>query len=168
MMRITSKLLVALSIFFCFLTYGYAAPLKNKNIIVDIDFMHGLEFARPAGQIILGNPVIADITVRDDEYIFISGKSPGRTNMLVYGRDGKISEQFTLVVRDPSAYLTLYKGANDRANFDCEPLCQRVLRIEDRGNAAEEQRARIQAQIQMIDGRAQNSRSEELIQQQSQ
>jgi Flp pilus assembly secretin CpaC len=137
-----------------------------KDIIVDIDFMRGLEFKKPAGQIILGNPIIADITVRDENFIFISGKSPGRTNMLVYGRDGQLSEQYILVVRDPNAYLTVFQGSENRAHFDCEPLCQRVLRIEDRGQEAEAQRGRVTAQIEMIDSRARQTNSQELIEQQ--
>ncbi|MFT6071512.1 MAG: Flp pilus assembly secretin CpaC [Alphaproteobacteria bacterium] len=137
-----------------------------KSIVVDIDFMRGLEFEKPAGQIILGNPIIADITVRDDKFIFISGKSPGRTNMLVYGRDGQLAEQYILVVRDPNTYLTVYQGSGNKSHFDCEPLCQRVLRIEDRGQDAEAQRGRISAQIEMIDSRARQAKSAELLEQQ--
>jgi Flp pilus assembly secretin CpaC len=140
-----------------------AQDMVGERIIIDIDFMQGFEFKRPAGQIILGNPIIADITVRDDQYIFISGKSPGRTNMLVYGRDGKISEQFILVVRDPNTYLTVYQGAGNKAHFDCEPQCQRVLRIEDSSTQAEDQRGKIAAQIEMIDGRATQVKSEEAL-----
>ena len=83
--------------------------------------------------------------------------------MLVYGRDGKISEQFILVVRDPNTYLTVYQGAENKAHFDCEPQCQRVLRIEDSSTQAESQRSKITAQIDMIDGRATQVKSEEAL-----
>lgn len=166
MKKIYSKILTIIVLLTISSTSLLAEPEKHKNIVIDIDFMRGLTFQRPASQIILGNPIIADITVKDDKNIFLSGKSPGRTNMLIYGRDGELSEQFTLVVRDPNAYLTVFQGSKDRSHFDCEPLCQRVLRIEDRGQSAEEQRGRIAAQIEMIDGRARQSRSEELVEQQ--
>jgi Flp pilus assembly secretin CpaC len=146
--------------------YAEKSTDNPNKITVDIDFMQGLEFKKPAGQIILGNPIIADITVRDEQYIFISGKSPGRTNMLVYGRDGKISEQYVLVVRDPNAYLTVYQGSQSRSHFDCEPLCQRVLRIEDSSDVADAQRAKIAAQIDMIDGRARQAKADETLEQQ--
>jgi Flp pilus assembly secretin CpaC len=155
-------LIIILTLFLTF-QLSYA-----ESIIVDIDFMRGLQFKKPAGQIILGNPIIADITVRDDKFIFISGKSPGRTNMLVYGRDGELTEQYILVVRDPNAYLTVFQGAENKSHFDCEPLCQRVLRIEDRGQDAEAQRGRVSAQIEMIDGRARQANSQELLEQQQQ
>lgn len=142
------------------------APVYEKRIVIDIDFMEGLKFKSPASQIVLGNPVIADITVRDDKFIFISGKSPGKTNMLVYGRDGELSEKYLLIVRDPNAYLTVFHGAGNKAHFGCEPLCQRVLRIEDKGQEAEDQRSKIAAQIEMIDGRARQAKAEELQEQQ--
>jgi hypothetical protein len=86
--------------------------------------------------------------------------------MVVYGRDGKVSERYILVVRDPNAYLTVYQGGMNKLHFDCEPLCQRVLRIEDSGEAAEAQRSKIQAQIEMIDGRARQAKAEEAAEQQ--
>ena len=134
---------------------------KNK-IMIDIDYMEGFTLQKPAGQIVIGNPVIADITVRDDQYIFISGKSPGRTNMLVYGRDGNLQERYTIYVRDPNTYLTVYTGAENKLHYDCLPQCQRVLRIEDKGSDAESQRAKISSQLEMIDGRAQKAKAAEM------
>jgi Flp pilus assembly secretin CpaC len=151
----------------CLSTITVFAQTKNSNTItLDIDFMEGFQLKQPASQIILGNPIIADITVRDDQYIFISGKSPGRTNMLVYGRDGKVAEKYILAVRDPDVYLTVYKGTESKAHFDCAPLCQRVLRIEDSSSEADAQRSKVEAQIQMIDGRSQQAKSEEAAEQQ--
>lgn len=153
---------IAVSLYVMF-TPASAEQTGDHKILIDIDFMEGFAFKKPATQIILGNPIIADVTVRDDQYIFLSGKSPGRTNMIVYGRDGKISEQYIVVVRDPNAYLTVYHGAANKAHFDCEPQCQRVLRIEDSGEQAESQRGKISAQIEMIDGRSRQVKSEEVL-----
>ena len=161
-----SKFLIFVSVLLLSVISAHSEIKGGQTVIVDIDFMEGFEFKKPAGQIILGNPIIADITVRDDKYVFISGKSPGRTNMVVYGRDGKVSERYILVVRDPNAYLTVYQGGMNKVHFDCEPLCQRVLRIEDSGEAAEAQRSKIQAQIEMIDGRARQAKAEEAAEQQ--
>ena len=82
----------------------------SKKILIDIDFTEGFLLSRPAGQIVLGNPLIADIKVQDDRQLFLIGKSPGRTNMLIYGRDGQLQERHILMVRDPNTYLTYYKG----------------------------------------------------------
>ena len=140
--------------------------IRSREILVDIDYTEGFRLESRASQIVIGNPVIADVTVRDEKYIFISGKSPGRTNMLVYGRDGKLKERYTVMVRDPNTYLTVQKGASDRLHYDCLPNCQRVLRIEDSGTAAEDQRAKISANLQMIDGRAQKAQADEQLQNQ--
>ncbi len=161
-----NRLLCFIGVLFLSTMTVSAQTRNSKTITLDIDFMEGFQLKQPASQIILGNPIIADITVRDDQYIFISGKSPGRTNMLVYGRDGKIAEKYILAVRDPDVYLTVYKGTESKAHFDCEPLCQRVLRIEDSNSEADTQRSKVEAQIQMIDGRSQQAKSEEAAEQQ--
>jgi Flp pilus assembly secretin CpaC len=154
-------LLKSISLVLISVLTAYAQGTYTKKIMVDIDFMEGFTFQKPASQIILGNPIIADITVRDEQSIFISGKSPGRTHMLVYGHDGKISERYILVVRDPDIYLTVYQGAQNKAHFDCEPLCQRVLRIEDSASQAQDQSGKITAQIGLIEGRTSQVKAEE-------
>lgn len=142
---------------------GFSQQGYNKKIMIDIDFMEAFKLQNPASQIVIGNPIIADITVRDEQSIFISGKSPGRTHMLVYGHDGEIVERYILVVRDPDIYLTVYQGAENKAHFDCEPLCQRVLRIEDSASQAADQSGKISAQIGLSEGRASAAKAEEAI-----
>jgi hypothetical protein len=140
-------LLKSISLVLISVLTAYAQGTYTKKIMVDIDFMEGFTFQKPASQIILGNPIIADITVRDEQSIFISGKSPGRTHILV--------------VRDPDIYLTVYQGAQNKAHFDCEPLCQRVLRIEDSASQAQDQSGKITAQIGLIEGRTSQVKAEE-------
>ncbi len=142
---------------------GDEAGIARKEILLDIDYTEGFQLKSKASQIVIGNPVIADITVRDDKYIFLSGKSPGRTNMLVYGSDGALKERYNVMVRDPNTYLTVFQGAQDKTHYDCLPNCQRVLRIEDSGTAAEDQRAKISANLQMIDGRAARAQEVEML-----
>ena len=126
----------------------------SQDIVIDIDYTEGFSLERPAGQIVLGNPIIADVKVRDESNIFIIGKSPGRTNMLVYGRDGSLQARHTIIVRDPNTYLTVFSGAGNKAHYDCMPNCQRVMRIEDSGTAYEEQSQKVLSHIQQIDGQA--------------
>lgn len=125
-------------------------PLEKSKIIVDIDYTEGFELSAPASQIVIGNPLIADIKVRDEERLFIIGKSPGRTNMLVYGKDGKLLERHDVIVRDPAVYVKLYNGSRDTAHFDCVPFCQRVVRITDEGTSGTEQLGRIIQYVQSV------------------
>lgn len=133
----------------------------SKKIIIDIDFTEGFLLSRPAGQIVLGNPLIADIKVQDDRQLFLIGKSPGRTNMLVYGRDGQLQERHTLMVRDPNTYVTYFKGSAERLHYDCLPDCQRVLRIQDEGPGYGSQMDKILNHMQQIDSRADSAAAQE-------
>ena len=134
----------------------------SKKILIDIDFTEGFLLSRPAGQIVLGNPLIADIKVQDDRQLFLIGKSPGRTNMLIYGRDGQLQERHILMVRDPNTYLTYYKGSAERLHYDCLPNCQRVLRIEDEGPGYGSQMDKILNHMQQVDSRADNAAAQEV------
>lgn len=134
----------------------------SKKILIDIDFTEGFLLSRPAGQIVLGNPLIADIKVQDDRQLFLIGKSPGRTNMLVYGRDGQLQERHTLMVRDPNTYVTYFKGAGERLHYDCLPECQRVLRIQDEGPGYGSQMDKILNHMQQVDSRADNAAAQEM------
>jgi hypothetical protein len=132
-----------------------------QNAQIDIDYTEGFTLAKPAGQIVIGNPLVADIKVQDDKNIFIIGKSPGRTNMLVYGRDGTLQARHTIFVRDPNTYLTVYSGAGNKLHYDCLPLCQRVVRIEDTGPGYEEQSAKVTSSIDRIEQRADKSTTQD-------
>lgn len=135
--------------------------LSGNRILIDIDYTEGFALQRPAGQIVLGNPIIADIKVQDDKNIFIVGKSPGRTNMLIYGRDGLLQSRHTIIVRDPNDYVTVYSGAENKLHYDCMPVCQRVLRIEDKGAGYEEQSAKVLSHIDKVDQRADKSSAQD-------
>ena len=140
---------------------GTAGGAGDNRIIIDIDYTEGFTLAKPAGQIVIGNPLVADIKVQDDKNIFIIGKSPGRTNMLVYGRDGTLHARHTIFVRDPNTYLTVYSGAGNKLHYDCLPLCQRVVRIEDTGPGYEEQSAKVTSSIDRVEQRADKSTTQD-------
>jgi hypothetical protein len=131
------------------------------QIVVDSDYMEGFRLKNAAGQIVIGNPIVADVIVRDDQYIFISGKSAGRTNMLVYGKDGDLKERYVIMVRDSATYLTLYKGAENRAHYDCLPYCQRVLSMQDSSDENSAQLQKISSNLTFVDERANKSATRE-------
>lgn len=132
-------------------------PIMRNKILVEIDYTEGYTISAPASQIVIGNPLIADIKVRDDEKLFIIGKSPGRTNMLIYGQDGTLIERNTVIVRDPAIYVKLYNGASNAEHYDCVPYCQRVVRITDEGTAFQQQIGQITTYNQAVNQLAQEA-----------
>jgi Flp pilus assembly secretin CpaC len=108
-----------------------AAAVRRHVIYVDTDFLKPIRFSQPAGNLVVGNPLIADVIPRDDQYVFISGKSAGHTNLLVYDKAGTLTTEYRIHVRTSQNYTTLINGAKVRSHFECLPKCERVLRVED-------------------------------------
>lgn len=101
------------------------------DIIVKYDQSQLLPLPRPASEIIIGNPVIADISVQSGSLLVITGKSFGITNMIVLDAKREvIFERRILVKRDDVKVVNLLRGAQ-RQTFNCTPQCNPTVTIGD-------------------------------------
>ena len=86
---------------------------------------------RPAAEIVVGNPSIADVSVQSGKTLVVTGKSFGETNLIVMDADGKVVVNRRLIVQEPrNGFVTLYKGAT-RFTLHCAPHCTPPLVIGD-------------------------------------
>jgi len=107
---------------------AYAAP---KDVSLVPDKAKILRLDRPASTIIIGNPAIADATVRNGNMMILTGKSYGSTNLIALDGAGEEIANINLTVAPPEYQtLWLYKGV-DHASYNCNPRCARVLAIGD-------------------------------------
>jgi hypothetical protein len=103
----------------------------DKNVYVLIDQAALVRLARPASDIVVGNPSIADVSVQNSKLLVVTGKSYGETNLIVMDADGKVVIDRKLIVQDPrTGFVTLYKGPA-RYTLDCSPNCTPPLVIGD-------------------------------------
>ena len=112
---------------------GIAGPTAQvlDDIVVKYDQSQLLSLPRPAAEIIIGNPVIADITVQSGNLLVITGKSFGITNMIVLDAKREvIFERRILVKRDDVKVVNLQRGAL-RQTFNCTPQCNPTVTIGD-------------------------------------
>ena len=115
------------------LTAGAIAPAlaANRNIDVLIDQAMMLRLERPAAEIVVGNPSIADVAVQSGKVLVLTGKSFGETNLIVLDAQGEIIINRRVVVQEPrSGYVTVYRGSN-RETLYCAPNCETPLVIGD-------------------------------------
>src|SRR5262245_57950808 len=91
----------------------WLAAQMLDDVIVKYDQSQLLSLPRPASEIIVGNPVIADISVHSDNLLVITGKSFGITNMIVLDAKRNIMmERRVLVRRDDVKVVNLQRGAS--------------------------------------------------------
>lgn len=100
-------------------------------IQVKIDRAKVMKIARPAAMIIIGNPAIADATIKDSQTLIITGKRYGTTNLIVLDREGEpIADEVLTVSSDRTGSVVVYKGSK-RSTLNCTPECDPVYRVGD-------------------------------------
>src|SRR3972149_1239427 len=108
------------------------AAMAGSNLVqVLVDQATLVRLDRPASEIVVGNPSIADVSVQSGKVLVVTGKYYGETNLIVMDADGKVIANRKLIVQDPrTGFVTLYKGSA-RFPFDCAPNCTTPLVIGD-------------------------------------
>lgn len=101
------------------------------DLIVRYDQSQLLRLPRPASEIIVGNPSIADATLQDGNLLVVTGKTFGITNIIALdAQHNIIQDQRVLVERDDRKTVNLMKGTQ-RYTYACTPNCEPTLTIGD-------------------------------------
>ncbi len=104
---------------------------KAEDLIVKYDQSQLLRLPRPAAEIIIGNPAIADISVQSGNLLVITGKTFGITNIIALDADRNvIQDQRVLVRRDEAKVVNLTRGTQ-RQSYNCTPQCNPSITIGD-------------------------------------
>ncbi|MEO1252373.1 MAG: pilus assembly protein N-terminal domain-containing protein, partial [Pseudomonadota bacterium] len=82
------------------------------QVWLTMDHVRPYQLERPASNIVIGNPAIADVTVQDSENILLFGKAPGMTNIVITDDAGKTIENMIIRVRSSSDMLTYFRGSS--------------------------------------------------------
>jgi hypothetical protein len=103
----------------------------SRDVVVLMDEATILRLERPAAEIVVGNPSIADVAIQDSKSLVLTGKSFGATNLIVLDAQGKVIVNRRVVVGEAqSGYVTVYHGTS-RVTLHCAPKCETPLVIGD-------------------------------------
>ena len=127
--KLSQRLLVAAVIGVAGASQSAMAESNVVQVLVDQATLVRLD--RPASEIVVGNPSIADVSVQSGRVLVVTGKSFGETNLIVMDADGKVVVNRSLIVQEPrTGFVTLYKGGT-RHTLHCAPHCTPPLVIGD-------------------------------------
>jgi Flp pilus assembly secretin CpaC len=102
-----------------------------EDLIVNYDQSQLVKLARPAAEIIVGNPSIADVTVQSGNLLVVTGKTFGITNMIILdAQRNVILDQRILVKRDEQKVVNLNRGTL-RQSYNCTPQCNPSIVVGD-------------------------------------
>jgi Flp pilus assembly secretin CpaC len=117
----------AASVFACL----HLSSANAGDIIVKFDQSQILRLDRPAAEIIIGNPTIADVTIQSGNILVVTGKSFGITNVIALDAERNvIQDQRLTVQRDEVGVVNVMKGVN-RSTYACSPQCNPTITIGD-------------------------------------
>lgn len=110
---------------------GLAEPTVVDTIAVNVDQAKLVRLPGKVATIVVGNPLIADVTLQPGGMIVVTGKGYGATNFIALDRGGEILVDRQIQVEGPSDRLvTVYRGI-ERESYSCMPLCQRRVTLGD-------------------------------------
>ncbi|WP_441238585.1 pilus assembly protein N-terminal domain-containing protein [Bradyrhizobium sp. 930_D9_N1_4] len=113
---------------------GLAEPTVVDTIAVNVDQAKLVRLPNKVATIVVGNPLIADVTLQPGGMIIVTGKGYGATNFIALDRGGEILVDRQIQVEGPSDRLvTVYRGI-ERESYSCMPLCQRRVTLGDSDN----------------------------------
>lgn len=109
---------------------GLAEPTAD-TIAVNVDQAKLVRLPGKVATIVVGNPLIADVTLQPGGMIVVTGKGYGATNFIALDRGGEILVDRQIQVEGPSDRLvTVFRGI-ERESYSCLPICQRRVTLGD-------------------------------------
>ncbi|MBI3701007.1 MAG: pilus assembly protein N-terminal domain-containing protein [Afipia sp.] len=104
---------------------------ETDSVAVVVDQARVIKLPERVSTIVVGNPLIADVTLQPGGMVVVTGKGYGSTNMIAMDRTGAILADRSIQVEGPSDKLvTVFRGI-DRESYSCTPVCQRRATLGD-------------------------------------
>ena len=111
-----------------------AEPAVDATIAVNVDQAKLLKLPARVATIVVGNPLIADVTLQNGGIVVVTGKGYGATNFIAMDRSGEVLVDRLIQVEGPTdRVVTIYRGV-DRETYTCQPVCQRRATLGDGDN----------------------------------
>lgn len=99
---------------------------------------------------LVGNPAIADITIQNESSFIVTGKSYGRTNIILLNKDGDTIFNKWVHVDDDTRNVVRIQRGNARLSYTCTPNCQPTPTIGDDPNYLRSLTGNIQTKLKTI------------------
>ena len=111
-----------------------AAATVGEPITVHLDQAKVLKLPERTATLVIGNPLIADVTVQPGGIMVVTAKSYGVTNLVALDRTGTTLMEHPIQVLGPiDTMVVMYRGI-ERESYSCAPTCERRITLGDSQN----------------------------------
>jgi Flp pilus assembly secretin CpaC len=110
----------------------FSLPARAGDVIdVKLDSARLVKLPERAATVVIGNPLIADLSIEPGGLAVITAKGYGATNVIVLDKDGAVLTEHTVLVEGPSdPIVVVYRGVA-RETYSCMPDCQPRVTLGD-------------------------------------
>jgi Flp pilus assembly secretin CpaC len=98
-----------------------ASGARAETLKVGLDHSTRLP-VHDAASVIVSNPAVADVTVVDNNTVFVVGKNFGSTDIVVLNHAGRTVFNGDVAVTDPGSNVAVFRGT-ERTDFSCSDTC---------------------------------------------
>jgi Flp pilus assembly secretin CpaC len=107
------------------------AASEDGELAITLDQATIMKLPEKVSTIVVGNPLIADVSVQSGGLVVVTGKGFGSTNVIALDRSGSVLLERAITVRGPSgSVVSVYRGM-ERETYSCTPRCERRITLGD-------------------------------------
>lgn len=106
------------------------AAAQSERVVIPLDQAQLLKMPEGVSTLVVGNPLIADVSVQSGGMVILTGKGYGVTNLVALDRAGNMLEQKTIQVQSARDSVVVYRGV-ERESYSCAPKCERRITLGD-------------------------------------
>jgi Flp pilus assembly secretin CpaC len=123
--------LVMSSLVFGVMSASVVSAGTEETISVNVDQAKLIKLPQNISTLVVGNPLIADVTLQPGGMVVVTGKGYGATNVIAMDRKGAIVTDRLIQVEGPmDKVVTVYRGV-ERESYSCKPICERRVTLGD-------------------------------------
>ena len=105
------------------LTPFAAMAQSNEAIPVELDQARLIKLPERAATVVIGNPLIADVSIQPGGLAVVTGKGYGTTNVILLDKTGAVLAEHGIVVRGPADPIVVVYRGDVRETYSCAPEC---------------------------------------------
>jgi len=108
-----------------------AQPPSSEPLYARLDEATLFKLPDRTSAVVIGNPLIADVTVQPGNVAVITPKGYGGTNVVAMDSSGVVLLQKSIIVEPPPDHVVfVYRGAS-RVTYSCNPDCSARVNLGD-------------------------------------
>ncbi len=105
-------------------TYAATPARSVEPITVHVDHAQIMRLPERAATLVLGNPLIADVSLQKGGILVITGKGYGATNLVMLDRGGNVVSERLIQVVGPKDPTVVVFRQMERQTLSCAPVCE--------------------------------------------